>query len=135
MRLMMVILLTMIVGISSCETTAQKETKANQENEIDQPTKYRIEVSDVIFRIDVRAFECDAVGDRIYENDVTFTTEGATTKTFTAQPEAKKLKLYMVYDYSFGKAEGWVQIAYPLKQGETTVIRLDGHTSLGRNMP
>jgi len=135
---MMVVLImatAMTMGTTSCETQAEKEAKANQENEIDQPTKYRIEVSDVIFRIDVCAFECDAVGDRIYENDVTFTTKGATTKTFTAQPEAKKLKLYMVYDYSFGKAEGWVQIAYPLKQGETTVIRLDGHTSLGRNMP
>ena len=144
---LMFCVIAMTIGTTSCETQAEKEAKAEAARveaertaKEAQPAKYTIQTDGRSFAIDVIAYECDDSGDRIYENECRFMFDGNHSQTFTAQPEAKKLKLYASYNngsptMTFGMVEGWVQVAYPLKHGETTVINLDGNTSVGRNMP
>lgn len=142
---MMVVLImatAMTIGTTSCETQAEKEAKAEAARieaekaaKEAQPAKYTIKTDGKSFAIDVIAYECDDSGDRIYENECRFMFDGNHSQTFTAQPEAVKLKLYVSMDYGFGTTSGWVQIAYPLRHGETTTVNLDGNTGLGRNMP
>lgn len=148
---MMVVLImaaAITIGTTSCETQAEKEAKAEAARveaekvaKESQPAKYTITIGKIATTyLDVIAYECDDSGDRIHESECHFKWDGNKSQTFTAQPEAKKLKLYASYNngsptMTFGMVEGWVQVAYPLKHGETTVINLDGNTSVGRNMP
>lgn len=140
---MIVLIMTtiMIIGATSCETQAEKEAKAEATRKATQPAKYTIITGTMVTTfLDVIAYECDDSGDRIHENECHFKWDGAESQTFTAQPEAKKLKIYVSYNngspiMTFGAVEGWLQVAYPLRHGETTVINLDGNISIGRNMP
>lgn len=139
---LMFCVIAMTIGTTSCETQAEKEAKAEAARveaerivKEAQPAKYTIQTDGRSFAIDVIAYECDDSGDRIHESECRFMFDGNHSQTFTAQPEAVKLKLYVSMDYGFGTTSGWVQIAYPLRHGETTIVNLDGNTGLGRNMP
>ena len=129
--------ISITIGMASCETQAEKEAKAKAA----QPAKYTISIGQTGTTFaDVIVYECDASGDRIYENNCRFKWDEKTPKTYTAQPGAKKLKVYVSFNngsdlMSFGSVAGWVQVAYPLNHGETTDVKVDGYTSLGRNMP
>ena len=131
----------MTIGATSCETQDERKARTEATRKASQPAKYTIKKGDITTTfLDVFAYECDASGDRIHENECHFKWDENQPKTFTAQPEATKLKLYVSFNngsdmISFGAGEGWVQIAYPLRRGETTDIVLDGYTSIGRNMP
>lgn len=138
----------LVIGMTSCETQAEKEAKAEAARieaekaaKAAQPAKYTITIGSIATTfVDVIAYECDDSGDRIHENECHFKWDGSHSKTFTAQPEAKKLKLYASFNngsdmMTFGAAQGWVQITYPLRHGETTDVKIDGNTNVGRNMP
>lgn len=85
----------------------------------------------------VTVYECAENGDKIYENK--FMSATGKRDTFTAQPQAKKVKLYLsVTDPMdpFGPGtNGWLPLVYYLTPNEPKVIRIDNHVSLSRFEP
>lgn len=73
----------------------------------------------------VRLFECNNSGDKINNNS--FECNEGYSKTFTASPDATKVKVYID-----GK---WVQQVYILKRGGNIVITVDGETLVGSQEP
>lgn len=110
-------------GVNGDSSNSQKET----------PMRYTVSFSDD-FAFPVKSiivFECAENGDKIYENE--FVSGRGESKTFTAQPHAKKVKVYLsltnILDLDpFSKGiNGWLPLVYYLSPNETKVIRIDNH--------
>lgn len=101
-------------------------------------SKYTISVSDdfIIPIENIRVFEYTENGDRIYENMVEL--KRGETKTFTAKPKTKKIKVYISLQNIFTKKveyTGWLPVVYYLSLKESKVIRIDTNLELDRDEP
>ena len=85
----------------------------------------------------ITVFECAENGDKIYENR--FMSGTGKSETFTAQPQARKIKLYLsLTDFTdpFGSGfNGWLPLVYYLSPNEPQVVRIDNHVQLSRAEP
>lgn len=82
-------------------------------------------------KLNVIAFKYTKEGDRIYEND--FSLDRGERKTFEAQKDAYKVKLYVRFWPT--SSEGWVPLVYILSEGDAKLISVDDHTRLDRHEP
>lgn len=83
---------------------------------------------------DVIIFECTSEGHKINSQSIN-NCEVGKTYTFTAVPQASKLKVYVTYSVFFEEKSKWVQQVYLLDKKATTSIILDGDTLLGNKEP
>ena len=78
------------------------------------------------------AYEYTKDGDRFYQNE--FSLNNGESKTFTAQKEAYKVKVYAEM-WPWTDVKGWVDLVYILSEGETKVISLNDNTKFMRVEP
>lgn len=89
----------------------------------------------------IDVFECAENGDKIYQNK--FAVEAGTSQTYTAQPNVKKIKVYVSSINVLGstnffdpaRINGWLPLNYYLSPDKTTVIEIDNNTELYRAEP
>ncbi len=98
------------------------------------PKKYSI-TNNITFGSSTKftIFECNEIGDKIYNAAETFSK--GETKTFTAQDDAVKVKIYIKVESYFGNVTGYVQQVFYLQEGETKSIIIDGDTIIGSQEP
>ena len=80
----------------------------------------------------VMVFEYTKDGDRFHQNE--FSIKNGERKTFTAQKEAYKIKVYAEM-WPFTSVKGWVDLVYILSEEETKTISLNDHTKFSRIEP
>lgn len=118
----------------SCGQNENRRDDSNSATvERSAPKKYSVELREDMFsvKLNVIAFEYTKEGDRIYEND--FSLDRGECKTFEAQKDAYKVKLYVKHWPA--SSEGWVPLVYILSEGDTKMISVDDHTRLDRYEP
>ena len=127
---------------TTSDNAVQEELQAKQE-----PMQYTVSVDDnFIFPVDLgdrfesganfRVFECTENGDKIYQND--FVVLKGSSKTFTAQPNVQKVKVYLSFLNILDprdKYEGWLPLVYYLTPNENKEIHVDLHVELSRFEP
>ena len=77
--------------------------------------------------------ECNEIRDKIFNSAQTFSK--GETKTFTAQDDAVKVKIYVKVESYFGNVTGYVQQVFYLQEGETKSITIDDNTIIGSQEP
>ena len=84
-----------------------------------------------------KVFECTESGDKIYENE--FQLVAGNSKTFTAQPNVKKVKVYVMFCTPLGHigemSEGWLPLVYYLSPDEIKEIKIDTYVEMSRREP
>lgn len=127
---------------TSNNTVQEKKPQAKQE-----PMQYTVSVDEnFVFPVDLgdrfesganfRVFECTENGDKIYQND--FVVLKGSSKTFTAQPNVQKVKVYLSFLNILDprdKYEGWLPLVYYLTPNENKEIHVDLHVELSRFEP
>ncbi len=84
---------------------------------------------------DIILFEYTESGDKVNSNSIDDCEKGK-TYTFTATPQAVKVKVYAKYSTIFSSnTSKWVQQVYYLTKGGTTDIKVDGETIIGNKEP
>lgn len=100
---MLLLCATFVMSVSSC--SKDEDGESTYTLIYDAPTPWGKE--------DVVLFEYNNIGDKINNNSIEC--EKGYTETFTASPDAKKVKVY---------ADGkWVQQVYPLKEEEIFLLK------------
>lgn len=79
-------------------------------------------------------WECDAAGSKL-ANHVRENVHDGNRISYTAIPEATKVKLYFKYDSWIGENDRWIQQVFLLKKGENTLITITGDTIVGPDEP
>lgn len=127
---------------TSDNTVQEEEPQAKQE-----PMQYTVSVDEnFIFPVDLgdrfesganfRVYECTENGDKIYQND--FVVLKGSSKTFTAQPNVQKVKVYLSFLNILDpreKYEGWLPLVYYLTPNENKEIHVDLHVELSHFEP
>lgn len=127
---------------TTSDNAVQEELQAKQE-----PMQYTVSVDDnFIFPVDLgdrfesganfRVFECTENGDKIYQND--FVVLKGSSKTFTAQPNVQKVKVYLSFLNILDpreKYEGWLPLVYYLTPNNNKEIHVDLHVELSHFEP
>lgn len=81
-------------------------------------------------------FECTENGDKIYQNE--FVVLKGSSKTFTAQPNVQKVKVYLSFMNILDirkNYEGWLPLVYYLTPNENKDIHVDVYVKLSRLEP
>lgn len=121
-RIFAVIAASMIFLLSSC---------TNEENGLNR--NYTVTYnSDYGYSTTIRVFECNEIGDKV--NDVSANYSKGETKSFTAQQNTVKLKVYVKSESMFGNITGYVQRAYYLSSSPTSIV-IDDNTVIGNSEP
>lgn len=99
-----------------------------------QPKKYSV-TNNVTYGYSttLTIFECNEVGDKIKNVSEKFS--DGETKTYTAEDNAVKIKIYVKAESIFGDVKGWVQQVYYLQEGSTKSIVVDDNTIVGSYEP
>ena len=108
----------------------------NTQNDV--PMQYTVCTSeDLLFPTkSIKVFECTENGDKIYENE--FILGLGDSKTFTAQPNVKKVKVYLTLQNPLDWRNdhyGWMPLVYYLSPNESKVIKIDNNIELHRQEP
>ena len=123
-RHLFLFLLVSVLMLASCSKEEQKP----------QPKKYAITNRVTYgYSTTLTIFECNEVGDKISNVAEKFS-EGE-TKTYTANDNAVKIKIYVKAESVFGDVKGWVQQVYYLDEGNTKSITIDDNTIVGSYEP
>lgn len=98
----------------------------------DTPAKYSV-IWDINLDVsELTIWECDDYGSKLTSH-VEYNVGGGDIITYTAVPEATKVKIYIeIEDIQMAK---WVQQVYLLEKGETIRIVINGDTIVGNNEP
>ena len=86
---------------------------------------------------DLTAYEYNDAGEKVANNALNMAVNGS-TKTFTANSRAVKVKLYikMYSDNSAAPAQYyWVQQVFYLVEGKNIEIKVEDHTKVGKTEP
>lgn len=86
---------------------------------------------------DLTAYEYNEAGEKVANNALNMAVNGS-TKTFTANSRAVKVKLYikMYSDNSAITAQYlWVQQVFYLEEGKNVEIKVEDHTKVGKTEP
>ena len=86
---------------------------------------------------DLTAYEYNEAGEKVANNALNMAINGS-TKTFTANSRAVKVKLYikMYSDNSAITAQYlWVQQVFYLEEGKNVEIKVEDHTKVGKTEP
>ena len=86
---------------------------------------------------DLTAYEYNDAGEKVANNALNKAVKGS-TKTFTANSRAVKVKLYikMYSDNSAAPAQYyWVQQVFYLEEGKNIEIKVEDHTKVGKTEP
>ena len=86
---------------------------------------------------DLTAYEYNDAGEKVANNALNMAVNGS-TKTFTANSRAVKVKLYikMYSDNSAAPAQYyWVQQVFYLEEGKNIDIKVEDHTKVGKTEP
>ena len=86
---------------------------------------------------DLTAYEYNEAGEKVANNALNMAVNGS-TKTFTANSRAVKVKLYikMYSDNSAAPAQYyWVQQVFYLEEGKNIEIKVEDHTKVGKTEP
>lgn len=86
---------------------------------------------------DLTAYEYNDAGEKVANNALNMAVNGS-TKTFTANSRAVKVKLYikMYSDNSAAPAQYyWVQQVFYLEEGKNIEIKVEDHTKVGKTEP
>ena len=102
------------------------------------PMQYTVSFSDdFLFPVKgIIVYECTENGDKIFENE--FISGKGQSKTFTAQPQTQKIKVYLSLQDPLtiqGEYNGWLPLVYYLSPDEIKVIRIDNHVKQQRIEP
>lgn len=119
----------------SCEKEKQEEPA--------RPTTYTVTMAmssvttTSAAHYDLTAFEYNEAGEKVANNTLTMAVNGS-TKTFTANQNAVKVKLYIKM-YADNTAVTpqylWVQQVFYLEEGSNIDITVEDHTKVGRAEP
>ena len=137
MKRILTIIATAILASAalSCEKEKQEEPA--------RPTTYTVTMamSSVMptsaAHYDLTAFEYNEAGEKVANNTLTMAVNGS-TRTFTANQNAVKVKLYikMYSDNSAAPAQYyWVQQVFYLEEGKNIEIKVEDHTKVGKTEP
>lgn len=86
---------------------------------------------------DLTAYEYNEAGEKVANNAMNMAVNGS-TKTFTANSRAVKVKLYikMYSDNSAVAAQYyWVQQVFYLEEGKNIELKVEEHTKVGKSEP
>ncbi len=86
---------------------------------------------------DLTAYEYNDAGEKVANNAINMAVNGS-TKTFSANSRAVKVKLYikMYSDNSTVSAQYfWVQQVFYLEEGKNIEIKVEDHTKVGKTEP
>jgi len=86
---------------------------------------------------DLTAYEYNEAGEKVANNALNMAVNGS-TKTFTANSRAVKVKLYikMYSDNSAVSAQYlWVQQVFYLEEGKNIELKVEDHTKVGKTEP
>ena len=86
---------------------------------------------------DLTAYEYNDAGEKVANNALNMAVNGS-TKTFTANSRAVKVKLYikMYSDNSAVSAQYlWVQQVFYLEEGKNIELKVEDHTKVGKTEP
>ena len=86
---------------------------------------------------DLTAYEYNDAGEKVANNSLNMAVNGS-TKTFTANSRAVKVKLYikMYSDNSAVSAQYlWVQQVFYLEEGKNIELKVEDHTKVGKTEP
>ena len=86
---------------------------------------------------DLTAYEYNEAGEKVANNALNMAVNGS-TKTFTANSRAVKVKLYikMYSDNSAISAQYlWVQQVFYLEEGKNIELKVEDHTKVGKTEP
>ncbi len=126
-----IVAIVMAIGLTSCGNGTPVQLSTKQRSEELTPMKYTIYFTDdFAFSVkSVNVFECTENGDKIYRN--AFVSGRGESKTFTAQPETKKVKVYLSLVNPlepFGSGyNGWLPLVYYLSPNGPKIIQIDNH--------
>lgn len=84
-------------------------------------------------KIDYTLYEYNAKGEKIANHKIPNMKEGASS-TFTATPQAEKIKVFF-YAQAHLSRDYWVQQVFYLKKGKNITITVSNDTALGDNEP
>lgn len=121
-RIFAVIAASMIFLLSSC---IKEENGLNRNYAVTYNSDYGYSTT-------IRVFECNEIGDKI--NDVSAKYSKGETKSFTAQQNTVKLKVYVKSESVFGNITGYVQRVYYLSSSPTSIV-IDDNTVIGNSEP
>ena len=120
-----------VVSCGSSKTSDNESSVANTKESA--PMKYTV-VLEGNYGLSAKgiAYEYTKDGDRFYQNE--FSLNNGESKTFTAQKEAYKVKVYAEM-WPLTDVKGWVDLVYILSEDETKVISLNDNTKFMRAEP
>ena len=82
---------------------------------------------------DLTAYEYNEAGEKVANNALNMAVNGS-TKTFTANSRAVKVKLYIKM-YSISAQYLWVQQVFYLEEGKNIELKVEDHTKVGKTEP
>lgn len=126
--------ISLAIFVISCGQNKTSEHESSTINtKVSEPMKYTV-VLEGNFGVSAKGFvyEYTKDGDRFYQNE--FSIKNGESKTFTAQKEAYKVKVYAEM-WPWTDVEGWVDLVYILSEGETKVISINDNTKFMRVEP
>lgn len=129
-------------SVKSEDVVQQEESPVKQE-----PMQYTINIDEnFVYPIrtengyesgaKVRVFECTENGDKIYQND--FVVLAGSTKTFTAQSQTHKIKVYLSFCSILDPRKefnGWLPLVYYLSPNDNKEISIDYFVNLSNSEP
>ena len=133
MKKILITLLPILALVASCEKA--EPTKPD--------TTYTITMamstvtSSSLVHYDLTAYEYNEAGEKVANNALNMAVNGS-TKTFSANSRAVKVKLYIKM-YSDNSAVAsqyfWVQQVFYLEEGKNVEIKVEDHTKVGKTEP
>lgn len=82
----------------------------------------------------IMVFECDNQGNKLANHTIDDVVKGQ-EYSFTAIPEATRVKIYYKQESFWGTTNRWVQQVFILRSRENTSILIDGNTLVGNKEP
>lgn len=82
----------------------------------------------------IMVFECDDQGNKLTNHTIDDVVKGQ-EYSFTAIPEATRVKIYYRQETFWGTTNRWVQQVFILRNRENTSIVIDGNTIVGNKEP
>lgn len=133
MKRILITLLSILALVASCEKA--EPTKPD--------TTYTITMAmstvtpSSLVHYDLTAYEYNEAGEKVANNALNMAVNGS-TKTFSANSRAVKVKLYIKM-YSDNSAVAsqyfWVQQVFYLEEGKNVEIKVEDHTKVGKTEP
>lgn len=123
-RLLFIILAISLAAFMSFSCTKEKEN-----------AMYTIVCNfDTAINTTIMVFECDDQGSKLANNVIDDAEEGQ-EYSFTAIPEATRVKVYYKQETFWGTTDKWVQQVFVLRDQENTEILLDDNMIVGNKEP